>query len=130
MLGNTITLFVSWAAISILLVNRISLRQHFTNLIIFPMVLGAILGLVWIIFAEVKVINQYGIFEHIDWYLGLYACVFLLIAGLLAFLRQLYYKIDCGINTLSPSATDNIRALVQALGAEQNQLLGDEKIFL
>jgi hypothetical protein len=91
------------------------------------MVLGAILGLVWIIFAEVKVINQYGIFEHIDWYLGLYACVFLLIAGLLAFLRQLYYKIDCGINTLSPSATDNIRALVQALGAEQNQLLGDEK---
>lgn len=127
MLGNTITLFVSWAAISLLLINRISLRQHFTNLIIFPMVLGAILGLVWIVFADVKIINQYGIFQHIDWYLGLYACVFLLIAGLLAFLRQLYYKIDCGINTLSPSATDNIRALVQALGAEQNQLLGDEK---
>lgn len=127
MLGNTITLFVSWAAICVLLINRISLRQHFTNLLIFPMVLGAFLGLIWIIFADVKIINQYGIFEHIDWYLGLYACVFLLIAGLLNYLRSLYYKIDCGINTLSPSATDSIRALVQALGAQQNQLIGDEK---
>lgn len=127
MVGNTITLYVTLGTITFLLIKRDKLRQHFTNLLVFPLLLGAVVSIIWIIFADINIQTQHGIFSDIDWYFGLYALVSMAIAGIIVAIRQMYYRIDCGVNTLSPAAAVNIAALVQALGAEKNILIDDAK---
>lgn len=122
MVGNTITLFITLGTITCLLIKREDLRQHLNNLLIFPLVLGAIIACGWIVCSDISIINQYGVFKHIDWYLGLYAFFSLAVAGWVYYARQLYYRIDCSFNTLSAAAITNITALLDTLGAKDQRL--------
>ena len=134
MIGNTLTLYVTLGLISILLIKRDKLRNHFFNLIFFPLAFGTIVSLLWVIVGNLASsilinVRQYtivsGLREHFtttaDWYFVLYALINFTLASLMLIFRKMYYNVDYAINTLNPSTARNIIALANAF------FPGDEK---
>ena len=120
MIGNTVTLYSTLALIAFLLVKRVSLRTHFFNTLIVPLTAGSIVAILWIIIGGLtggvciytRLIPQTAV--QVDWYFVLYAVFNLLIITLLVAFRKMYYNVDYGINTISPSAAVNILAMTDA----------------
>ncbi|MGZ3822448.1 MAG: GMC family oxidoreductase N-terminal domain-containing protein, partial [Mucilaginibacter sp.] len=120
MLGNTVTLYSTLSLIAFFLIKRDKLRQHLFNSLTVPLVFGGIVAILWLIIGDLNG----GVFiltrldpataVQADWYFVLYAVFNLSIVTLLISFRQMYYRVDYSINTLSPSAAINIVAMTDA----------------
>jgi len=125
-IGNTITLYATLSAIAFLLVKRVRLRPYLHNSLIFSLLASSIVALLWIIGGKlssgVLFVTRDNYNASADWYLMLHATVGFLIAFIMIATRKLYYKSDCAVNTLSPSAAINIIALENAFfGGDDKQ---------
>ena len=127
MIGNTLTLYVTLSLISFLLIKRDKLRNHFFNLIFFPLAFGAVVSILWVIagnlIASVLInVREFttikGLKEHFtitaDWYFVLYALINFILASLMLIFRKMYYNVDYAINSINPSTARNIIALSNA----------------
>jgi len=121
MIGNTVTLYSTLSLISFLLVKRVKLRQHLFNALIVPLTAGAATALLWLLIgglgggvAIVTRPDPPGLPVTADWYFVLFALFNVTIITLLVTFRRMYYNVDCGINTLSASASINILAMTGA----------------
>ncbi|HLG32101.1 MAG TPA: GMC family oxidoreductase N-terminal domain-containing protein, partial [Ignavibacteriaceae bacterium] len=118
MLGNTIALYSTLSLISFLLIKHDKLRDHFFGLILFPLVFGSIISVLWVItgnlISSVDILTRIGNSVHADWYFILYASLNLTIATVMITFRKMYYNVDYAISTLNPSTSKNILALTNA----------------
>ena len=118
-LGNTITLYSTLGFLAFLLINRHALRVYLFDIILFPLTIGSGLTLLWItiggIVSDVTILTRTGNSVSVDWYFVLKPIVQALVAFAMISVRKMYYNIDCGVNTLSPSSAINVMALTDAL---------------
>ncbi len=131
MIGNTVTLYSTLALISFFLVKRVKLRPNFFNALIVPLTAGAAAALLWLVIGGLTggvaivtrpdTLAMPGIKVTVDWYFVLFALFNVMLIMLLVTFRKMYYNVDCGINTLSPSASINIMAMTGAFFNADNK---------
>jgi hypothetical protein len=118
LISNTLTLYVTLTLVSFLLISRDRLRQYFYPILLFPLISGAIISLIWVTIGSINStvlfatrVNPTNPVFFADWYFILHAFTCLLVAFFMIILRKMYYNIDYGITSISPSAAINIIAL-------------------
>ena len=119
MLGNTLTLSSTLGFIAFLLIKRVHLRPYFFNSLVVPMLFGGLVSLLWItvgdMVGEVVIETRSGGPVAVDWYFMLIGGINIGLASLLIQFRRMYFKVDYGINVVSPSAALAILALADTL---------------
>jgi len=117
-LGNTFTLYLTVAFISILLAISEKLRHYLFGVLLFPFFVGIIITIPLFIIKDISgdflIKTRTGSNVEVNWYFMIFVIANIYIfAGLLA-LRKMYYDIDFVITSISPSGAKNVIALASA----------------
>lgn len=125
MIGNTLILYSTMALIAFLLAGHEKLRSRLFHTLSIPLIFGGAVSLCWVLIGSihggVAIHTRQHTIVLVNWYFILHAVVCFLIAFLLLAVRRMYFKVDYGINTVSPTAALNILALTSAFYGGDNQ---------
>ncbi|MEO6695413.1 MAG: GMC family oxidoreductase N-terminal domain-containing protein, partial [Ignavibacteria bacterium] len=117
-LGNTFTLYMTVAFISILLAKSEKLRHYLFGVLLFPFFVGALLTVPLFIIKDLSgeflIYTRGGNLIQADWYFMFFIIFNIIIFILLISLRKMYYNVDFMISSISPSSAKNVIALADA----------------
>ncbi len=117
-LGNTLTLYLTVAFISLLLSVSQKLRYYLFGVLIFPFFVGVIVTIpvfvVKDIFSNVFIITRGGNLAVADWYFMLLVAFNVITFSLLVAFRKLQFNVDYVISSVNPSSAKCVMGMSDA----------------
>ncbi len=114
-LGNTLTLYVTVAFISMLLASSEKLRHYMFGVLLFPFFVSNMiiipLFIIKDLFSEFFIRTRAGTFTEVNWYFLVFIIFNFAVFVLLTALRKMYYNVDYIVSSISPSGANNVIAL-------------------
>ncbi len=117
-LGNTLTIYLTVAFVSLLLAVSDRLRYYLFGVLILPFSAGAAAGavifLIKDILSTIDIQTRSGALASVDWYFVFFIIFNVIMYSLLIGVRKMSFDIDYSVSSINPSGAKNIMALADA----------------
>lgn len=117
-LGNTLTLYVTVAFVSLLLASSEKLRHYLFGVLLFPFFISNLIIIPMFVikdvFSEFIIMTRAGTYTSVNWYFMIFIISNFAVFVLLIALRKMYYNVDYIVSSISPSSAKNVIALSDA----------------
>ena len=124
-LGNTLTLYITTAYLSVLLGYSEKLRHYLFGVLLFPFFTATIITVPLFIFKDIfgefLIQTRSGGLVEVNWYFIIFIVFNILIFTILVSLRKMYYNVDYIVSSMNPSSAKNVIALAGSFYGEDSK---------
>lgn len=124
-LGNTLTLYITTAYLSILLGYSEKLRHYLFGVLLFPFFTATIITVPLFIFKDIfgefLIQTRSGASVEVNWYFIIFIVFNILVFTVLVSLRKMYYNVDYIVSSMNPSSAKNVIALAGSFYGEDSK---------